>query len=142
MNESDLREGSFVRLRTFGLLTFPLVLPILFTVFYVPNRHEDTLAAVDKRKAEVLAGIFAANAAAKVVFEDNKGLNDLLATASKDPDLVYGEILGTEGKVLSAEGNSTRAARHPVGLRELRIWEEEGVLHAAAPILQGNTVIG
>src|SRR5690349_684969 len=138
MKDADVSAGGLVRLRTFALVAGPLVIPILFTIFYVPQRHEASLHDVNERKAEVLATIFSANSAAKVDFDDKDGLRQLLESATQDPDLIYAVVYGTESpEALASVGNLSRVTIERRGLKESRTWAGDGLIHSVHPVRAG-----
>ena len=122
-----------IRLRTFLLVAVPLALPIAFTLFVVPYQHQKSLLTGTQRKAEVLVGIFAINAAAPVAFDDLKALRALLQTSSKDPDVSYVVVFNAEGQQLASLGD-VQTQKKELGLGSLESWADQGMIHVGAPV--------
>jgi len=128
----DRSATKHIRLRTFLLVAIPLALPIAFTLFVVPYQHQKSLLTGTLRKAEVLVGIFAINAAAPVAFDDLKALHALLQTSTKDPDVSYVVVFNAEGQQIAALGDVQAQKR--LGLGSLESWEDRGMIHVGAPV--------
>ena len=137
------KSGALVRLRTFLWVVLPLLIPVAFTLFYVPYKHEDSLVQDTMRKAGVLSLIFAANAAPQVTFEDTKGLAALLQTARKDEDVIYVQAFGADERVLASFGDLSVADRtHEPRSGDNETWDTGALIQASAHIRSKDQVIG
>jgi methyl-accepting chemotaxis protein len=134
-------SGSPVRARTFLLVAVPLALPLAFTLFFVPYRHETSLRQAATSEAATLTALFAANASAPMEFDDAKALTQLLSTASSDPEIVYMLALGPDGRSLASYGDDRRATRR-TSARQSETWESDGQLNVSHPVVKGATHLG
>ncbi|MFZ5468324.1 MAG: methyl-accepting chemotaxis protein [Myxococcota bacterium] len=130
------------------MVAVPLVLPIIFNVWYVPGEHGDALTGTVREKAKVLTRLYADNAAAPISFDDSKGLDLLLKTAQADSDIKYMVVTSADGKELGVYGDRSKATKRwkPSELEAdtVQIWEAEGqqLLHAAFPVVPSRELIG
>lgn len=140
MRARNERSSSFVQFRTFLLVAVPLALPIAFTIFVVPARQESALLRTAEQKAQVLTQVFAANSVAPFTFEDAAGLERLLSTASRDPEVVYAVAIEPGGRMLATFGKAD--AVHAFEKGDEAVHEANGLLHTRVAVKNGGSEIG
>ncbi len=132
-------DTNALRLRTFALVAVPLAPAILFMLFFVPARQRSALMQRAENSAQVLTAIFAENAVAPVLFDDQKGLQALLQSGAKDPDAAYLAVIAPDGRMLASQGRTPSARKTHV--EALETWQGDGLLHVAAPIKKDAQVL-
>src|SRR5919197_2769466 len=142
MSKLDLGGDALLRLRIFLLVAAPLVLPIAFTIFFVPARQAASLREAAGKKAEAVTSLFATNAVSAIFVEDPTGLESLLVTARADPDVVYAAGYSKEGKPLAV----FQAREIKPSLDRARAgaggWEDGELLHVVQPVKVGDQLVG
>lgn len=142
---NDLNKTSsqkLIRWRTFALVMLPLLAPFAFTLLYVPEKNGQLLSDMAQQKATVLAAIFAANAAPQVAFEDTKGLNALIQTATKDPDVAFVQVTAPDGKMLASAGSSSSKFALDLARMELGLDANSALIVASATIRKESMDLG
>ena len=142
MSKLDSGGDALLRLRIFLLVAAPLILPIAFTIFFVPARQARSLREEATKKAEAITQLFATNAVSAIFVEDPTGLEALLVTARADPDVVYAAGFGKDGKPVALFKSreikpALQTARAGGGA-----WEDGDLLHVAAAVKVGDQLVG